>query len=266
MNINIGELIKEEMDRQGITATQLAKKIYCERTNVINITHRNSINTELLMRICRALKVNYFSILADEMWKEGLPKPDDSNNNGQLAMVIDKNDIPYFNDKDISEGFKEIKVLDISLIINGVNFDESLELPQEVFPLLIYAYSCALDGPLKNMDDEQLDENFFPWLIDNHPRLACFIMNAVEDLLTERIADDVEGTYRDVINYEEPADINDWYALSDNKIKYMLGGLTERIRYAKRPLQWLLPPFDLYSEPIKSEYSQIFAGDKTAEE
>ena len=158
MNINIGELIKEEMDRQGITATQLAKKIYCERTNVINITHRNSINTELLMRICRALKVNYFSILADEMWKEGLPKPDDSNNNGQLAMVIDKKDMPYFKDKDISEGFEKIKVLDISLEINGVNFDESLEQPQEVFPLLIYAYSCALDGPLKNMDDEQLDD------------------------------------------------------------------------------------------------------------
>ena len=91
-------------------------------------------------------------------------------------------------------------------------------------------------------------------------------MNAVEDLLTERIADDVEGTYRDVINYEEPADINDWYALGDNKIKYMLGDLTERIRYAKRPLSWLLPPFDLYSEPMKSEYSQIFTGDKTTEE
>jgi hypothetical protein len=60
--------------------------------------------------------------------------------------------------------------------------------------------------------------------------LAGEIEQAVEDLLTERLADDVEGTYRDVINYKEPSDEYDWYELGDNDIKYFVGNLTERIR------------------------------------
>lgn len=266
MDINIGELIKQEMDRQGITCAQLAREICCQRSNVNNIILRNSINTDLLMRISRALKVNFFSILADEVWKEGLPNPKRTLRESILSFKLHDDEKEFFDSiEDLSEGYQDIRVLDIGLEINGVHFDECLELPQEAFPLLVYAYSCALDGPLKNMDDEQLDEKFFPWLLDNHPRLAWLIKDAVEDLLTERIADDVEGTYRDVINYEEPCVLEDWWALGDNEIKYLLGNLTERIRNAKRPLQWLLPPFDIYSEPIKSDYLQILAGDKTTE-
>jgi hypothetical protein len=94
------------------------------------------------------------------------------------------------------------------------------------------------------MNDEQLDEKFFPWLLENHPRLAWLIKDAVEELLTERIAEDVDGIYRNDINYEDPTSIDDWFALGDNDIKYLLGNLTERIRKAKRPLTWVLPQID----------------------
>ena len=244
MNKQIGELIKEEMQRQTIKHQELAKRICVSRTNVYNILERNSIDTELLKRICKALNTNFFAVLADEMWKDGLPKPEESFNDGQLSMVIQEEDMPYFNDKTLSEGFQEIKVLDIGLEINGVNFDECLELPQEAFPLLVYAYGCALEGPLRDMNDEQLDEEFFPWLLENHPRLAWLIKDAVEELLTERIAEDVDGIYRNDINYEEPTSLDDWFTLGDNKIKYLLGNLTERIRKAKRPLTWVLPQID----------------------
>ena len=80
------------------------------------------------------------------------------------------------------------------------------------------------------MDDKDIDRTFFPWLRRHHPRLAGVIEDAVEDLLTERIEDDVEGTYRDVINYEGPSDESDWYELGDNDITYFVGNLTERIR------------------------------------
>ena len=139
---------------------------------------------------------------------------------------------------------QEIKVLDVSLIINGVNYDETIELPQEIFPLLMYAYSCALDGPLRNLDDESLEFRFFPWLERNHPRLAGAIMEATEGLLIERIEDDVDGKYRNHINYEEPTNEDDWFELGDNDIRYLIGNLPDRIHNAKRPLSWLLPTLD----------------------
>ena len=146
--------------------------------------------------------------------------------------------------EDVNDGYQEIDVLDVSLIINGVNFDETIELPQEIFPLLMHAYSCALDGPLKDLDEESLDFEFFPWLERNHPRLASAIGEATEGLLIERIEDDVDGKYRDIINYLEPTIDDDWYELADNDIKYLIGNLPDRIHKAKRPLSWLLPIFD----------------------
>ena len=118
-------------------------------------------------------------------------------------------------------------------------------LPEELFPLLVYVYSNALEnGPLRDMNDEALDENFFPWLAQNHPRLAGAIVYATEEVLTELIADDVDGKYRNHINYEEPSDEDDWYCLGDNDIKYHIGDLTERIHKVKRPSSWLLPALD----------------------
>jgi transcriptional regulator with XRE-family HTH domain len=231
MNINIGELIKEEMDRQGITATQLAKKIGCERPNVYNIVKRNSINTEQLMRICRALGVNYFSLLANEVWKEGLPNPKRVLRESILSFRQDGDEQEYnVQAEQLVEAQQDNHVLDIGLEINGVNFDETLEMPEEFFEVLNYVYCCALDDQEDYLDDEDIDCKFFPWLRRHHPRLAGEIEQAVEDLLTERLADDVEGTYRDVINYEEPSDEYDWYELGDNDIKYFVGNLTERIR------------------------------------
>ena len=231
MNINIGELIKEEMERQGITKTQLAKMIGCERSNIYNIFKRNSINTEQLMLICRALGVNYFALLADEVWKERQPNPKRVLRESILSFRQQGDEQEYSDQtEDLVEAQQDMHVLDIGLEINGVYFDETLELPEEFFEVLDYVYCCALDDHEDYLDDEDIDRTFFPWLRRHHPRLAGVIEDAVEDLLTERIEDDVEGTYRDVINYEGPSDESDWYELGDNDITYFVGNLTERIR------------------------------------
>ncbi len=60
--IHIGQLIKEELERQERTPTWLAKKINCERPNVYYIFQQKSINTDLLMRISHALGKNFFEI------------------------------------------------------------------------------------------------------------------------------------------------------------------------------------------------------------
>ena len=236
MEINIGKLIEEEMKRQGVKHGELGRRIYKSRTNVYNILQRNNIDTVLLRRISCALKTNFFALYAKEMEKEGCHEPAEPTTD-MLKFTLQDDEKEFFVDEDINEGYREIDALDVSLIINGVKYDVTLDmLPEELFPLLVYVYSNALEnGPLRDMNDEALDENFFPWLAQNHPRLAGAIVYATEEVLTELIADDVDGTYRNHINYEEPSDEDDWYCLGDNDIKYHIGDLTERIHKVKRP-------------------------------
>ena len=245
MEINIGKLIEEEMKRQGVKHGELGRRIYKSRTNVYNILQRNNIDTVLLRRISCALKTNFFALYAKEMEKEGCHEPAEPTTD-MLKFTLQDDEKEFFVDEDINEGYQEIDALDVSLIINGVKYDVTLDLlPEELFPLLVDVYSNALEnGPLRDMNDEALDENFFPWLAQNHPRLAGAIVYATEEVLTELIADDVDGKYRNHINYEEPSDEDDWYCLGDNDIKYHIGDLTERIHKVKRPSSWLLPALD----------------------
>ena len=245
--INIGKLIEKEMKRQGVSHGELGRRIFKSRTNVYNILQRREMDTVLLRRISRALKTNFFALYAKEMEKEGCHEPADPTTD-MLAFTLQDDEKEFFVDEDINEGYKEINALDVSLIINGMKYDVTLDmLPEELFPLLVYVYGNALEeGPLRDMNDEALDENFFPWLAQNHPRLADPIVYATEEVLTELIADDVDGTYRNHINYDAPSDEDedDWYCLDHNDIKYHIGNLTERIHKVKRPSSWLLPALD----------------------
>ena len=66
MKTKIGQLIKEEVERQGLTADQFAALISTSRTNVYHIFNRDNIDMELLIRISNALHRNFFT----EMYKE----------------------------------------------------------------------------------------------------------------------------------------------------------------------------------------------------
>lgn len=55
------------MHRQERTPTWLAKKINCERPNVYYIFKQESINTDLLLKICRALKTDFFALYSNEV-------------------------------------------------------------------------------------------------------------------------------------------------------------------------------------------------------
>ena len=68
--VHIGEKIFAELSRQERTPTWLARKINCDRTNVYYIFRQPSINTELLVRISRALKVDFFRYYSDLIREE----------------------------------------------------------------------------------------------------------------------------------------------------------------------------------------------------
>ena len=67
MRTKIGQLIKEEVERQGLTADQFAGLISTSRTNVYHIFNRENIDMELLVRISNALHRNFFTELYKDM-------------------------------------------------------------------------------------------------------------------------------------------------------------------------------------------------------
>ena len=68
--MNIGRSIREVMKKKGMSVTQLAKEIPCERTNVYNIFSRKDISTKLLWRICEVLEYNFFEEFSNDYAKK----------------------------------------------------------------------------------------------------------------------------------------------------------------------------------------------------
>lgn len=58
--IDIGEKIKEELERQERSVSWLAQKLGCHRTVVYRLLGRNSIDTALLRKISSILGHDFF--------------------------------------------------------------------------------------------------------------------------------------------------------------------------------------------------------------
>ena len=67
--IHIGQLIETELTRQERTISWFARKLCCDRTNVYSIFKRQSIDTELLLRISTTLHYNFFALYSQEFNK-----------------------------------------------------------------------------------------------------------------------------------------------------------------------------------------------------
>lgn len=61
--INIGQAVKEELERQERSVTWFAAKLGCNRQAVYRIFNKYSIDTHLLMRISVILNRNFFAEL-----------------------------------------------------------------------------------------------------------------------------------------------------------------------------------------------------------
>lgn len=59
--IHIGEIIKVKFEASGLSVSEFAKRINCERTNVYNIFTRPNIDVELLISISEVLEYNFFN-------------------------------------------------------------------------------------------------------------------------------------------------------------------------------------------------------------
>ena len=67
--VHIGQLIKSVFDKSGMSVSELARQLHCERTNVYTIFKRRTIDVELLAMLSEILNHNF---LDDAMRLYGL--------------------------------------------------------------------------------------------------------------------------------------------------------------------------------------------------
>lgn len=65
--VNVGQRIKQELQRQERTVSWLARKLNCTRAAVYRIFDKNSIDTALLANISQVLRYNFFEELAEDV-------------------------------------------------------------------------------------------------------------------------------------------------------------------------------------------------------
>lgn len=57
---NIGQIIETVFNESGMTVSELARQLHCERTNVYTIFKRRTVDVELLAKLSIALNHNFF--------------------------------------------------------------------------------------------------------------------------------------------------------------------------------------------------------------
>lgn len=66
LNLHIGRLIKTVFERSGMTVSEFARQLNCERTNIYTIFKRRTIDVELLINISKILNYNFFEDILKE--------------------------------------------------------------------------------------------------------------------------------------------------------------------------------------------------------
>jgi hypothetical protein len=117
----IGERIEKEVRKQEWNITEFADAICCKRNNVYDIFKRNNIDIQLLARISKVLKHNYFQDLAE---------------NPELAdMNLEESETERENRKAVAQFFDVMPSILTKLGMNNtITFDKSEETKENDIP------------------------------------------------------------------------------------------------------------------------------------
>lgn len=66
-DVHIGEMIHQELVRQGRTVNWFAKGIYCEKSNVYKMFKRKSIDLDQLIKVSQVLNHNFLRDCYEEL-------------------------------------------------------------------------------------------------------------------------------------------------------------------------------------------------------
>lgn len=66
-DVHIGEMIHQELVKQGRTVNWFAKGIYCEKSNVYKMFKRKSIDLDQLIKVSQVLNHNFLRDCYEEL-------------------------------------------------------------------------------------------------------------------------------------------------------------------------------------------------------
>jgi DNA-binding phage protein len=69
-NIQIGHLIQAQLEADKRSVSWLAREIGCTRNHLYKIFNKPSLDSDLLLRISKAMQFNFFQFYAAEVLKE----------------------------------------------------------------------------------------------------------------------------------------------------------------------------------------------------
>lgn len=101
-NVHIGQLVKSVFDESGMSVSELARHLHCERTNVYTIFKRRTIDVELLAMLSEILNHNF---LDDAMRLYGLT----ATFSPKLNICIDFEDFSAEKMKRLAEMISKFK-------------------------------------------------------------------------------------------------------------------------------------------------------------
>jgi hypothetical protein len=70
-NINIGQAIREELERTGRSVAWLSRQLGTSRMTCYRIFNSYSIDTQMLLRISYLLNRNFFLLYSEALHREG---------------------------------------------------------------------------------------------------------------------------------------------------------------------------------------------------
>ena len=65
--MHIGDLIRRKVAEKGISVVSFAEQLSCTRINVYKMFNRQSLDTELLLRVSKVLEFDFFSCYSERL-------------------------------------------------------------------------------------------------------------------------------------------------------------------------------------------------------
>ncbi len=137
---NIGSQIESMVRKQQINITAFAEMISCSRKNVYDIFQRNSIDIELLARISKVLRHNFFKDVADN-YELAMPTPTDEKEEERRRAVCQFLDV-------VPRILTRLKIN--ASIVLGVKNDEEISLPLPDYVISPYMFTVTIGESIED--------------------------------------------------------------------------------------------------------------------
>ena len=117
MKIAIGKIIQDRLTEVGLSKKEFARRINCSTQNIFSILERDSLDTQLLIDVSKALDHNFFNY-----YYYSLKNEINNNLKDQAMLLSDSKGEAKIKEKDILKLKEEIQYLNLQIsYLNEIN-------------------------------------------------------------------------------------------------------------------------------------------------